>query len=56
MRRKRNDNIIIKNTMVHNVTAAYDISPSAFGNVFEIGTDHTAGPWANFCKGTGCPP
>jgi hypothetical protein len=28
----------------------------ASGNVFEIGIDHTTGPWANFCKGTGCPP
>jgi len=50
------ENIIIKNSLVHNVTTAYSIDPSAIGNVFEIGIDHTAGPWANFCKGTGCPP
>jgi parallel beta-helix repeat protein len=51
-----NDNIIIKNTIVHSVTSAYDIAPATVGNVFEIGTDPTAGPWANFCKGAGCPP
>ena len=51
-----NDNIIIKNTLVHNLTAAYDVAPGTIGNVFEIGTGPSAGPWANFCKGTGCPP
>lgn len=50
------DNIIIKNTIVHSVTSAYDIAPATVGNVFEIGTGPTAGPWANFCKGAGCPP
>jgi len=50
------ENIIIKNSLVHNLTAAYSVDPSAIGNVFEIGTGPTAGPWANFCKGTGCPP
>jgi hypothetical protein len=50
------DNIIIKNSLIHNVSAAYAIDASAIGNVFEIGTGPTAGPWANFCKGTGCPP
>ena len=51
-----NDNIIIKNTIVHSVTSAYDIAPATVGNVFEIGTGPSAGPWANFCNGAGCPP
>ena len=49
-------NRIITALDVPTPAAAYDVAPGAFGNVFEIATTPTAGPWANFCKGTGCPP
>jgi len=43
------DNIIFRNTLLHNSTCA-EVAPGATGNVFQIGSDASAGHWANFCK------